>query len=74
MQIHDQKLAALLIESALHATPEGKVPVTTLLRHPAFFPFELPMLSGDSLSKTSGNIELIRHGLNDEILMLKHQP
>ncbi len=73
MQIHDRKLAALLIESALHATPEGKLPVTTLLKNPAFFPFELPMLSGDSLSKTSGNIELIRHGLNDEILMLKNQ-
>ena len=73
MQIQDRKLAALLIESVLHATLEGKLPVTTLLKHPAFFPFELPMLSGDSLSKTSGNIELIRHGLNDEILMLNNK-
>ncbi|MEI7787589.1 MAG: hypothetical protein WCI23_03005 [Chlorobiaceae bacterium] len=71
MQIHDQKLAALLIESALHATPEGKLPVTTLLKTPAFFPFELPMLYGNSLSKSSGNFELIRHGLDDEILVLK---
>ena len=73
MQIHDRKLASLLIESALHATLEGKLPATTLLKNPAFFPFELPMLSGDSLSKTSGNIELIRHGLNDEILMLNNK-
>ncbi len=73
MQIHDRKLAALLIESALHATPEGKLPVTTLLKNPAYFPFELPMLSGDSLAKSSDNIELMRHGLDDEILMLKNQ-
>jgi len=73
LQIHDRKLAALLIESALHATPEGKLSLTTLLKHPAFFPFEFPAFSGDSLSKSSGNIELIRHGLNDEILMLKNQ-
>ena len=73
MQIHDRKLAALLIESALHATPEGKLPMTTLLKNPAYFPFELPMLSGDSLAKSSDNIELMRHGLDDEILMLKNQ-
>ena len=54
MQVHERKLAALLIESALHATLEGKVAVTTLLKHPAFFPFEFQMLSGDSLSKSSG--------------------
>ncbi len=72
MQIQEQKLAALLIESALHAIPEGKVSVASLLNNPALFPFELPMLSGDSLSKTSGNFELIRHGLDDEILKLNN--
>ncbi len=72
MQIQERKLAALLIESALHAIPEGKVSVASLLNNPALFPFELPMLSGDSLSKTSGNFELIRHGLDDEILKLNN--
>ena len=72
MQIQERKLAALLIESALHAIPEGKVSVASLLNNPAFFPFDLPMLSGDSLSKSSGNFELIRHGLDDEILMLNN--
>jgi hypothetical protein len=72
MQIQERKLAALLIESALHAIPEGKVSVASLLNNPAFFPLDLPMLSGDSLSKTSGNFELIRHGLDDEILKLNN--
>ena len=72
VQVHERKLAAMLIESALHAIPEGKVSVASLLNNPAFFPFDLPMLSGDSLSKSSGNFELIRHGLDDEILMLNN--
>ena len=72
MQIQERKLAALLIESALHAIPEGKVSVASLLNNPAFFPFDLPNLSGDTLSKSSGNFELIRHGLDDEILMLNN--
>ena len=71
MQINERTLAGLLIESALYAIPGGKVSLTILLKHPAFFPFELLLLSGDSLSKSSGNIELIRHGLDDEIVLLK---
>ncbi|MFZ4524135.1 MAG: hypothetical protein ACOYOE_00950 [Chlorobium sp.] len=70
MQIQERKLAALLIESALHATPEGAGSVAALLKHPAFFPFELPMLSGTTIAGTSSSINLLRHGLDDEIVMV----
>jgi ribosomal protein L30E len=68
--IHDRKLAVLLFESALHATPEGAGSVAALLKHPAFFPFEFPMLSGDTIAGSSSTINLLRHGLDDEIVML----
>ena len=73
MLIQDKKQVALLIESTLHAIPEGKASVTALLKHPALFPFDFPSLSGDSLSKSFSNIELIRHVLDDEILMLNRE-
>ncbi len=68
--IHDRQLAVLLFESALHATPEGAGSVAALLKHPAFFPFELPVLSGDTIAGSSSAINLLRHGLDDEIVML----
>jgi len=64
-------LAILMTESALLATPAGKGALGLLLNNPAFFPFQLPVMSGEFISQCSDRIEVIRYGLDDELLKLK---
>ncbi|MHB8101014.1 MAG: hypothetical protein ACYDEF_02285 [Methanosarcina sp.] len=72
MTIQDKDLAILLIEAALHTTPEGKGALRLLISSPAFFPFELPVLTGDLIAKRAPGIDVIRHGLDDELLKIGH--
>lgn len=67
----DPKLAVLMFEAALYATPDGKLTLSLLLKNPALFPFQIPIISGDFVSQYSKRIEIIRYGLDDELLKLK---
>lgn len=71
MAISDKDLAILLLESALHASPSGKAALSLLLTNPAFFPFQLPAISGDFIARNSERIEVDRYSLDDEMLKLK---
>lgn len=69
--INEPDLAILLYEAALYADKEGKAALGLLKNNPAFFPFRLPVLTGDYISQKGNNIEVVRYGLNDELLKLK---
>ena len=71
--ISDQDLAILLIEAALHATPDGKGALGLLLNNPAFFPFNLTVMTGDFISQRADQIDVVRYGLDDELLRLKEK-
>ena len=71
LRIADAGLAALLFESALLATPEAKAPLELLLNNPAFFPFQLPVMSGDSVARRNNRIEVTRHGLDEALLRIE---
>lgn len=71
INIEDTNLAILMLESALLATPETKSPLCLLLNSPALFPFQLPVMSGDFISHHSKRIDVIRYGLDDDMLSLK---
>lgn len=71
VNIAEPNLAILMFESALLATPEAKSALGLLLNNPAFFPFQLPMLTGDFVSQRSGRIDVVRYGLDDEMLKLR---
>ena len=71
MSIADTNLAILMFESALLATPEAKGALGLLLNNPAFFPFQLPVMTGDFVSQRSDRIDVVRYGLDDELLKLK---
>ena len=71
MSIVESDLAILMLESALLAIPEAKEAMVLLMNNPAFFPFRLPMMTGDFVSQHNGRIEMVRYGLNDELLKLK---
>ncbi|GAB4278408.1 MAG: hypothetical protein Kow0029_21640 [Candidatus Rifleibacteriota bacterium] len=71
--ITDQNLAILMYEAALHATPEGKEALGLLLNNPAFFPFQLPMMTGDFVAQRTDRIDVLRYGLDDELLKIKEK-
>lgn len=72
VRIVEPALVILLFESALHANPEAKSALGLLLNNPAFFPFQLPTLTGDLVSQRSSRIDVVRYGLDDELLKLKN--
>ncbi|MBS3975054.1 MAG: hypothetical protein KGZ89_09355 [Actinobacteria bacterium] len=73
VSIVEPNLAIMMLESALLATPEAKGALGLLLNNPAFFPFQLPTMTGDFVSQRSERIDVIRYGLDDELLKLKDQ-
>jgi len=68
--IADQSLGVLLCEAALHASRDGKAALGLLLNSPAFFPFRLPVVTGDVVALQRGRIAVDRYGLDDEMLSL----
>ncbi len=74
VSISETELSVLMIESALLAIPEAKSALGLLLNNPAFFPFQLPVVSGDYLSQNNDRIEVVRYGLDDELLKLNACP
>ena len=71
MNTTEPTLAILMFESALRATPEAKGALKLLLNNPAFFPFQLPVMTGDFIAQRSERIEVVRYGLDDELLKLR---
>jgi hypothetical protein len=59
-----------MLESGLLAIPEGKCTIMLLLNSPSFFPFQLPVITGDFVSRQCNRIEVIRYGMDDELLKL----
>jgi len=68
--VADTNLAILMFESALLAAPDAKGALGLLLNNPAFFPFQLPMMTGDLVTQRSERINVTRYGLDDELLTL----
>ena len=71
VSVADRELALLMLEGALHATADGKSSLGLLLNTSAFFPFQLPSMTGDFVSQRSDPIEVVRYGLDEELLRLK---
>ncbi len=71
VSIAEPNLAILMFESALLATPEAKGTLTLLLNNPAFFPFRFPVMSSDAIARNNTRIDVVRYGLDEELLNLK---
>ena len=69
--ITDVNLTILMVESALLAIPDGKCALGVALDNPGFFPFQLPVISGDYISNHCDRIDVVRYGINDDFLKLK---
>lgn len=69
--VQDTRLAAWLIEASLYAQGDGSAPLRELLNSPSLFPFQIGALKSGSLLSASPQLDVVRHGLDDEIVMLQ---
>ena len=68
--IDNLKLISWLMEASLHARSDGSASIKDLLNSPSLFPFRLAHVSAEHLVSTSPRLDLLRHGLDDNLVML----
>ena len=69
--IDQVEVIAWLAEAFLHAHPDGSVPLRTILDSTSLFPFRLIPVSADHLVAVSGRLDVLRHGLDQDLIMLR---
>lgn len=69
--IQQPELVAWMTEAYLNAQPNGKASIREILNSPSLFLFRLAPLSADAIVVRSPRLELLRHGLDDELIMLQ---
>ena len=69
--INDHQVAGLLLECGLHTMAEGKAALGVLYNNPGFFIFDTPVLAGKEACQLNPRVEVLRFGMDDELLKLK---
>jgi hypothetical protein len=69
--ITQAKLIAWLGEAFLHAHHNSSASLMTLLDSTSLFPFRLNPISADHLAAVSGRLDVLRHGLDQDLVMLR---
>lgn len=67
IEILTNKELLILIESSLLTFPEGMSALGVLLNSPSFFPFNLPVISGDLIAHNSSRITVVRYGIDEHL-------
>ena len=66
----DADLAILMIESALFTMPDKKCALGLLINNPAFFPYQLPIMTAEYISEYNKRIIVDYKGFEDDIVSL----
>lgn len=74
LPIADPKLTAWLIEASLHARANGSAPLRDLIESPSLFPFRVKPIHPESLRAPSSRLDILYHGLDNDLVMLQNQP
>jgi hypothetical protein len=69
--IDDPRLISWLIEASLHARFNGSAAIKDLLNSTSLFPFRLSPMSADHLIAMSGCLDILRHGLDQDLIILR---
>ncbi len=69
--IQDPKLIAWLVEASLYARMNGSAAIKDLLDSPSIFPFRLTHVSAEHVESLSPRLNILRHGLDDDLVMLR---
>lgn len=71
--IDEPNLIAWMAEASLHSRLSGSAATKDLLDSPTIFPFRLTHISADRLASLSPRLDVLRHGLNDDLVMLREE-
>ncbi|MGB9713109.1 MAG: hypothetical protein ACP5SG_03880 [Dissulfurimicrobium sp.] len=71
LAITQVELIAWLVEAFLHAHPNGSVALETFLDSTSLFPFRLKPVSAAHLVAVSRRLDVLRHGLDQDLIMLR---
>ena len=71
LTVKDLPLIAWLAEAALRSRANDAAPLRELLESPSLFPFRLAPISPEQLASLAPRLELLRHGLDDDLVMLR---
>ena len=70
LAVDDSRLIAWLAEASLHARANGSAPLRDLIDSPSLFPFRLAHMSAEHVASLSPRLNILRHGLDDDLVML----
>jgi hypothetical protein len=70
LAVDDPKLIVWLVETSLHARPNSSAPLTDLIDSPSFFPLRITQRQAENLFSKSSRLDLVRHGLDNYLVML----
>lgn len=71
IEITDYNEIIILLESSLHVSEAGQGQLDLLLNNPGFFPFRIPIITGDIIDQKSIRIDVVSYGLDNKLLKLK---
>lgn len=73
LAVRDHRLGWWLVEALLHSRPSGSAPIREAVRGHALFPFRLDASSANGVPPSSGGLRTLRHGLDDDLLILSQR-
>jgi hypothetical protein len=72
--VEDPRLIAWMVEASLRARVNGSAAIKDLLDSPSIFPFRLAHISAEHVASLSPHLNILRHGLDDDLVMLRDKP
>lgn len=73
LTVDEPKIVSWLIEASLHARSNGSAALKELIGSPSLFPFHLKNIGTESMLAASSRLEILRHGLDEDLVMLRTQ-
>ena len=70
IMLNEPALIAWLVEAYIYAFPDNSPALNLILNAPCFFPIKFNTLSSNILDGNSNRLEVIRHGLDQEMIVL----
>ena len=71
--VEEPALIAWMAEASLCARANGSAAIRDLLGGPSMFPFRLAHVSAERLASVSPRLEILPHGLGDDLAMLRKE-
>ena len=71
LHIDDPQLIVWLIRASLHAKGSGSAPLKELMDSPSLFPFFLEPIRADKLAAETVEIDVLRQGMDEDLILLK---